>query len=122
MKIRAHTTISGKDSKLENGHFNGGEHLFIDIDGMTNQTISCILPNGKFVTFAFIPHGDGQVESVDIHSTAGKPFRYKSSDEDVHYEQHLIGFARNGDTFDTRKTGRPTGLSTLLLHPSHHAK
>lgn len=123
MKIRGHQTINGKDAKLASGHFNGGEHLFVEVDGITNQTISCILPGGGFVTFAFLPHGDGKVESVDIHSTVGKQFKYKPTDDkgDVHYVQHAIGFSRNGDTFDTRKVNKPTGLMTVLLHPSHHA-
>ncbi len=121
MKVRAHTTIKGCDSKIEQGHFNGGEHLFLEIDGQTHQTVSCILPNGKFVTFAFVPGQEGQVECVDIHTTAGEQFKYKPSDSDTHYSQKLIGFSRAGDTFDSRKSGKPTGLATLLLHPRHNA-
>lgn len=111
MEIRAHTTIN---------HFNGGEHLFVDIAAGTHQTISCLLPNGKFVTFAFVPGDGNEIECVDIHSTVGQPYKYKPTDDDTHYTQHAIGFSRNGDTFDTRKAGKPTGLITLLLNSSHH--
>lgn len=124
MKTRAHTTINGKDCDLAKGHFNGGEHLFVDIDGSTNQTISCLLPGGKFVTFAFIPNGDGTIECVDIHTTAGQPFKYKATDEDTHYQQQAIGFCRGSDSFDTRdilEKGVHTGLITVLLHSNHNS-
>jgi hypothetical protein len=107
---------------ITQGEFNNGEHLFVQLERGKNQTVSCRLPNGAFVTFAFVP-GDGEeFECVDIHSTVGKRFYYKPTDEksDVHYRQHAIGFSRNGDTFDTRKANKPTGLLTLLLNKTHH--
>jgi hypothetical protein len=102
---------------LREGHFNNCEHTFMELEAGKDQTISVKLPNGKFVTFAFI-HGQGtDTECVDIHSTVGKEFKYKPTDEDsdIHFVQHAIGFSRRGDTFDTRDAGKPTGLITLLL-------
>lgn len=124
MKLIKQETI--KKSVLALGQFNGGEHTYLECEEGKHQTLSVKLPNGKFVTFAFIPSGDaGEIECVDIHSTVGQPFKYKSNDADtdVHYQQNGIGFGRNFDSFDTRKSvkaGKPTGLMTLLLHSNHN--
>lgn len=101
------------------GEFNNCEHLFVQLEAGKYQTVSCRLPNGKFVTFAFVPGQGEEMECVDVHSTAGQPFKYKPTDKDTHYTQHAIGFSREGDTFDTRKANR-TGLITVLLNSSHH--
>lgn len=105
------------------GEFNNCEHLFVQMEKGKYQTISCRLPNGKFVTFAFVPGEGEEFECVDIHSTVGKRFQYKPADDkkDIHFVQHAIGFSRNGNTFDTRNEVKPTGLITLLLNKTHHA-
>ena len=111
-------------AKLTEGEFNRGEHLFVEIQPCSPQTISCKLPNGEFVTFAFVPATEGnEFECVDIHSTVGKKFKYKpeDADDDIHFVQQAIGFSRYGNTVDTRKAGKPTGLLTLLLNKTHHA-
>ena len=105
---------------LAMGEFNNCEHTFMQVEAGKYQTVSCRLPNGKFVTFAFCPGQGDEMECVDIHSTCGEPFKYKSGDSDIHYKQQAIGFSRNGDTFDTRKANKPTGLMTVLLNKSHH--
>lgn len=110
------------NADLALGEFNNCEHLFVQLEPGEMTTISCRLPNGKFVTFCFMPTKGEEFECVDIHSTVGKRFQYKPTDAkiDVHYQQHAIGFSRRGDTFDTREVPRPTGLITLLLNKTHH--
>lgn len=103
------------------GHFNRCEHLFVELTPGEYQTISVKLPNGKHVTFGFVPgRSPEDFECVDIHSTVGRHWKDRSTVGEDHYEQKLIGFAKEGDTFDTRELARKTGLATLLLGTRHH--
>ena len=102
------------------GEFNDCEHLFVQIEPGKNQTISCRLPNGKFVTFAFISSKGEEMECVDIHTTAGKYWKDEKTVGTHHYQQHLIGFSKGGDTFDTRKVKEKTTLATLLLNSEYY--
>lgn len=109
------------ESSLERGEFNNCEHLFLEIAPDDKfSTISCKLPNGKFVTFSFVPGNPKgkEMECVDIHSTVGQP--WKDKDGRTHYNQHLVGFVDGTDSFDTRELKTKTGLATLLLNKSHH--
>ena len=123
MKVTGKADISAPE--LAQGHFNRGEHLFVAIEPGRYQTISCGLPNGRHVTFAFVPgSSEGtEMECVDIHATVGKHF---SSDHTVGKEMwthHLVGFsADGGDAFDTRRLNhaRRTSLATLLLSLHHY--
>jgi hypothetical protein len=121
MKLIEVRNIQG-GGDISDGTFNGGEHTFMELEAGKNQTISVKLPNGEYVTFAFVPSQGLEIECVDIHSTVGQKFKYKASDsnDDIHFVQHAIGFSRWGDTVDTRKSDKPTGLLTLLLNKSHH--
>lgn len=74
IKVTGQRKVESTDRRPE--HFNGGEHLFVEIAANEYQTISCKLPNGKFVTFAFIPAGNStqpsnEIECVDLHSNVG---------------------------------------------------
>lgn len=109
--------------------FNGGQHIFIDIEPNKNQTLSCRLPNGKVVTFAFVPAGNSikssnEIECVDIHSNVGPelPRPDKTGNFNRH---HLIGFTVGGTAFDTRRveSANPkhvTSMATLLLRTGHY--
>lgn len=104
------------------GRCNRCEHLFVELMPGEYQTISVKLPNGKHVTFGFVPgRTPGDFECVDIHATVGKHWRDTTTAGKDHYEQKLIGFAKEGDTFDTRKLARKTALATLLLGARHHS-
>ena len=128
MKILKHEPKSDKTltGKVADGYFNGGEHLFVSIEPEAYQTISCRLPNGRYVTFAFVPgkRGTDEIGCVDIHTTVGKPFlRERPADDyDVAYPQQLVGFRRGPDTFDTRELPHVTTLTTLLLGDQHYTK
>jgi purine nucleoside permease len=79
------------------------------------------LPNGKHVTFAFCPASTpGEVECVDIHTTAGKT--YVNGNKATSWQQSLVGFTTGHDTFATRDLKENTGLVTLLLHSKHNTK
>ena len=114
-----------KEPNIKAGHFNRCEHVFLELEAGKNQTVSVKLPDGRFVTFAFISgSAPNSFECCDIHSTVGKMW-----DDDktlgVHcWEQHLVGFSKGRDTFDTRKIvkdkGVSTALATLLLAKDHH--
>lgn len=114
-----HTQLIGQPD-LHAGHFNRCEHTFLQCEPGRWQTLSVALPNGKVVTFSFVPGNGNEMECVDIHATVGKPFKYQPANAEVHYVQHAIGFSGNGDTFDTRQIKRPTSLITLLLAHHHH--
>jgi len=104
------------------GHFNRCEHLFVELSPGEYQTISVKLPNGKHVTFAFVPgRTPDDFECVDIHSTVGRHWKDTTTVGENHYEQQLVGFAKEGNTFDTRKLPRKTALATLLLGSRHYA-
>ena len=121
MKVIKQEMVNSPD--LCEGHFNKCQHTFLELEKGEYATISVRLPSGEFVTFAFVPGTlPDDVECVDIHSTVGQKFKYKPTDDDkdLHFVQHAIGFSRYGDTFDTRKAGKPTGLLTLLLGKGHH--
>lgn len=110
-------------------HFNGGEHLFVDIDPNKFQTISCKLPNGKFVTFAFVPSGTEQhpsdeIECVDIHCNCAEP-EPRCDKAGTYHQQHVVGFCIGSTSFDTRnrkQVDRETSLATLLLSSKHYTK
>jgi hypothetical protein len=118
MKIVRQEHIEKADIRA--GQFNNCEHLFIELAPGQCQTVSCHLPNGKHVTFAFVPGTGNEFECVDIHSTVGKHWIDNLTFGLHHYQQHLVGFSRQGDTFDTRRIKRPTSLATLLLSSHHH--
>lgn len=118
MKILRQEMIHEADIRA--GEFNNCEHLFIQVEPGQCQTVSCRLPNGKHVTFAFVPGTGAEFECVDIHSTVGRHWVDSFTLGLHHYQQHLIGFSKPGDTFDTRKIKRPTSLATLLLSSKHH--
>jgi len=97
------------------------EHTFLEVEFGKWQTISVKLPNGKHVTFAFCPSSDpGEVECVDIHTTAGKT--YTNGNKATAWQQSLVGFTTGHDTFATRNLKENTGLVTLLLHTRHNTK
>jgi hypothetical protein len=100
------------------GEFNNCEHLFLQIEPGKWQTISCRLPNGKFVTFAFVPTATEEIECVDIHTTAG--VRFKNRNGDFSHQQNVIGFRCGSNSFDTRRIEPHTSLITLLLHSNHN--
>ncbi len=104
------------------GEFNNCEHLFLQIEPGKCQTISCRLPNGKFVTFAFVkgPDGSEEMECVDIHTTSGQHWKDNETLGKNHYQQHLVGFSKGRDTFDTRKIKEKTSLATLLLNSDYY--
>lgn len=120
MRVLAQHKVHQPD--VNAGHFNRCEHLFVELAPGEYQTVSVRLPNGKHVTFAFVPGSSpDDFECVDIHSTVGKHWKDSTTVGEDHYEQKLVGFAKDGDTFDTRKLPRKTGLATLLLGAQHHA-
>lgn len=122
MKVNPQIEIVAPDLHPHSkGNFNAGEHLRVEIEPGKHQTISCKLPNGKFVTFAFCPaNSPTEMECVDIHTTVAMPFPGAKPDE-LKFPQHLLGFSyHQPDTFDTRKADRPTTLATLLLHTRHY--
>lgn len=103
------------NGRIEDGHFNDCEHLFVDIEAGRNQTISCRLPNGKFVTFAFIS-SKKEFDCVDIHSTVGPKWNNDNTLGKQHWQQHLIGFSdKGGNSFYTPQLKEKTTLATLLL-------
>ncbi len=121
LKVTAQYKVEAPDANA--GHFNRCEHLFVELTPGEYQTISVRLPNGKHVTFGFVPgRTPDDFECVDIHSTVGKHWTDSATVGKDHYEQKLIGFAKEGDTFDTRKLDRKTGLATLLLGAHHHVE
>jgi hypothetical protein len=105
---------------LASGDFNRCEHLRLEVEAGKWQTISCKLPNGKFVTFAFVPGKGNEIECVDLHTTVGTPMPRPDNDERTFFPQQLIGFALGTDTFDTRKGKKTTSLATLLLGSQHY--
>jgi hypothetical protein len=123
MKIIGQKIITDQSSTaLAQGLFNGGEHTFLELEHGKHQTVSVKLPNGKFITLAFVPSNDpNEVECADIHTTCGAV--YKNSNGEISYQQSLIGFGDHGcDTFATRVLKVPTGLATILLHSNHNQK
>jgi hypothetical protein len=108
------------NTDLTKGEFNNCEHVCMQVEPGKYQTISCRLPNGKFVTFGFVPGVGDEMECVDIHSTVGKHWTDKNTVGELHFVQHLIGFAPGCDTFDTRLMKKPTSLATLLLNKLHY--
>lgn len=118
MKIIDHKFV--KNGAVEDGHFNGGDHVFIEVEAGAHQTVSCKLPNGKFVTFAFMPGTGAEFECVDIHSTVGKHWTDEQTLGRNHWQQQAVGFSKGNNTFDTRKVQTPTSLITLLLASGHH--
>lgn len=107
-----------KYSKIENGEFNACEHTFLECEPEKYQTISVKLPNGKFVSFAFIPASENEMECVDIHTTAGNEITDKNGDRK--YIHHAIGFAPQGrNSFDTRRLNDGTLFLTVLLNKDH---
>lgn len=118
MKVLRHEHVEKAD--LQAGQFNNCEHLFIELAPGQCQTVSCQLPNGKHVTFGFVPGEGNEFECVDLHATVGRHWTDDTTFGRHHYQQHLIGFAKQGDTFDTRKGKKPTSLATLLLSSKHY--
>lgn len=109
-----------KKADIRIGQFNNCEHLFIELSSGQCQTISCKLPNGRHVTFAFVPSTGDEFECVDIHATVGKHWIDSFTLGEHHYQQHLVGFRKGGNTFDTRKLTHTTSLATLLLNSTYH--
>lgn len=121
MKVIKQQHIENPD--INRGYFNRCEHLFVELTPGKYQTISIRLPNGKHVTFGFVPGTTPEdFECVDIHSTVGAHWKDASTVGEDHYEQKLVGFAKGGNTFDTRKLARQTSLATLLLGKRHHGQ
>ncbi len=118
MKVVRQEKIEAADIPV--GQFNNCEHLFIVLAPGQYQTVSCQLPNGKHVTFAFVPSDGDEFECVDIHATVGKQWTDEQTLGKHHYEQKLIGFSKHGNTFDSRKGKHPTSLTTLLLKSPYH--
>lgn len=126
MKILAHIpkadlpVIDDPNTQRASGQFNRAEHLFVELEPGTVQTISVKLPNGKFVTFSFVNASDKSenFECCDIHSTVGKPVHRNNRDFFAHA---IVGFTVGHNTFDTRSMKEPTTLATLLLSPAHNA-
>lgn len=119
MKIDRIEWVQG--GSIEKGHFNSGDHLFLDLHPDKYQTISARLPNpGAYCTFAFIPNSKHTLECCDIHTTQG-PQVIRDKDLKPAYLQHLTGFCGGTNSFDTRKLSKPTLLATLLLNPEHYA-
>ena len=120
MKYLKHETVLPAEQS-EPGNFNAGEHIYVEIEPGQAQTVSCRLPNGCYVTFAFLPGQDNEMECVDIHSDVGPEVaRPRGNGDDPGRLQHLIGFGFGGDSFDTRTAKNPCTLSTLLLHSRHY--
>jgi hypothetical protein len=112
------------EADIKKGEFNNGEHVFIELEPGQWQTVSCRLPNGKYVTFAFCPGSNDnptELECVDIHATVGRHWTDEHTAGRDHWQQHLVGFSKGGTTFDTRKIKQTTSLATLLLHKNYHA-
>lgn len=109
-------------ANINAGEFNNCQHLFLELTPNAYQTISCRLPSGKHVTFAFVPSKEDPngFECVDIHSTVGKHWTDTTTLGRNHYQQHAIGFGKLSDPFDTRKMKQAPSLITLLLAASHH--
>ena len=121
MKITGQRKV--EKAVIEQGEFNNCEHLFVEMAQGEHQTISCKLPNGVFVTFAFVPNSDGSFECVDLHTTVQKTTLMKFGvkvEQPTAYVQQLIGFNRGSNSFDTRRMKSKTLLATLLLHKSHY--
>lgn len=123
MKNITSDSVTPGGSRASNpANFNGGEHLRVEIEEGANQTISCKLPNGKFVTFAFCPSSTpGEMECVDIHTNSGPAVpRAKGDGGPVGFLQHLVGFTYGSNTFATKQLPKPTTLATLLLSARHY--
>ena len=121
MKVVGQQQVEKPD--INAGHFNRCEHLFLELAPGQYQTVSVRLPNGKHVTFAFVPGAKPEdFECVDIHATVGAHWKDKSTVGGDHYEQKLVGFTKGSNTFDTRKLKQRTGLATLLLGAQHHGQ
>jgi hypothetical protein len=125
MKVTGQRHVTDAPERGET--FNNCEHLFVRLDPGKCQTISVQLPNGKHVTFGFIPSGDtGEFECVDLHCTMGRPFRVEGRVGKWFHRQHLAGFSADNSAtvFDTRQQfdtpEKRTTLATLLLHPRYY--
>ena len=108
---------------LTHGEFNNCEHLFIELEAGKWQTVSCRLPNGKYVTFAFGPEFNdtsAELKWVDIHSTVGRHWTDEHTFPRDHWQQHLAGLSQDGTVFDTSKMKEVINLTTLLLHKKYH--
>jgi hypothetical protein len=128
MKITKHETLEQVQAKPRNerqpanGYFNGCETLHVELEPDKMQTIACRLPDGKFVTFAFVPSPSSPngFECVDIHATI-QPNGMNG--ETPIYKHHALGFNPGSTTFDTRKIeGKDISLLALLLAPRHYTK
>lgn len=96
LKVTAQHQVENPD--VNAGHFNRCEHLFVELAPGEYQTISVKLPNGKHVTFGFVPGTvPDDFEGVDIHSTVGAHWKDPSTVGEDHYEQKLVGFAKGGN-------------------------
>ena len=120
--IRQENQPSQDERDIAAGYFNGGEHLFVQIEPGAYQTISARLPNGKFVTFAFVARNSTSEDilCVDLHTTVGKPYPRKDGNKGDLYPIHLVGFCTGTNSFDTRKIDRRTNLATVLLSDEYY--
>ena len=57
---------------------------------------------------------------MDIHATVGCHWTDEHTVGQDHWQQHLVGFSKGGNTFDTRKIKQMTSLVTLLLHKNYY--
>lgn len=127
MKILRQTKI--EKANIPNGEFNNCEHLFVEIEPGECQTISCKLPNGKFVTFGFVPSSQpNEFECVDLHHTISPEPHWqemRAEQCEKQYPIHVVGFGYGGSVFDSRNPkhgGKPPLLATILLRSDYYLK
>lgn len=94
--------------------FNDGQHVCVEVPN-GKSTISCKLPDGQQITFAFVPYtADGCPQCVDVQ-VHGKDATVQNGSASLPV-QDVIAFGVGHDTFRSEDGKRPTTLVTHLLH------
>lgn len=107
--VEAHKAINADYVEAEGyKKFNGGDHLPVDIPTQ-GATLTCNLPDGKQITFCFIPkEKTREIECCDI-LLSGRAGEAK--------KQKILGFAK-GKTYKFAEK-EDIQLTTILIADSH---
>ena len=107
--------------------FNMGPHLCVDVpDGW--YTISCKTPDGKMITFAFIPDSESDAghSCVDVHhaTAAKKKIEFNEQSYECACQEVIVfgqGFYTNpfhSHDYYAKNSDKPMTLTTILLNGS----